>query len=374
MTSLAGEDDCADHRMNATPRPPIHSFARDSSIGSTVPLSPYTHLALAISVTLSRMSRTTRREFVNRCAGATTAAWLLPGILTAADSMPSIQFPSNPRDRVAVAAYPFREFIVGWMGWDGKTPSTVSREQQMELKDFAAHVVEKFKVHHIEPWSPIFPSTDPKYLDQFRIAVEQAGSSIVDIAVDGRHSQYSPDAAERKASVTATNQWIDIAVALGSPSIRTHIDGGKDSKPDVGRASDTLARNAEYGAKKNVVVHLENDNAVSEDPFFIAAIIEKVNSPWLRALPDFGNSLAAHDEAFQDRALETMFAHAYGICHVKDGEVDDQGKASHVDLQKAFATLKKHGYKGYCSIEYDAPGDPYKPTAELVEATIKYLS
>jgi sugar phosphate isomerase/epimerase len=244
----------------------------------------------------------------------------------------------------------------------------------MELKDFAAHVAEKFNVHHIEPWSPIFPSTDAKYLEQFRACVEKAGSSVVDIAVDGRHSQYATDAAERKASVTATNQWIDVAVALGSPSIRTHIDGDKDSKPDVGRAADTLARSAEYGAKKNVVVHLENDNPVSEDPFFIAQVIDKVGSPWLRALPDFGNSLAAHDEAFQDKALEIMFAHAYGICHVKDGEPDEQGKATHVDLAKTFAILKKHDYKGYCSIEYDAPGDPYKPTAALVEATIKYLS
>jgi sugar phosphate isomerase/epimerase len=69
-----------------------------------------------------------------------------------------------------------------------------------------------------------------------------------------------------------------------------------------------------------------------------------------------------------------MFMHAYGICHVKDGEVDDKGQASHVDLAKTFAVLKKYGYRGYCSIEYDAPGDPYKPTAALVEATIKYLS
>ena len=273
-----------------------------------------------------------------------------------------------------MAAYPFREFIVGWEGWDGKTPSKIPLAQQMELKDFAAHVAEKFNVHKIEPWSPIFPSTDPTYLEQFRAAVEKAHSAVVDIAVDAGHSQYSADAAEREKSVTGSKHWIDVGAALGSPSIRTHIDGAKDSKPDVGRAADTLARVAEYAARKNVVVHLENDNPVSEDPFFIVGVIEKVNSPWLRALPDFGNSLAAHGEEFQDRAMEAMFAHAYGICHVKDGEVDDQGKAWHVDLARTFAILKKHGYKGYCSIEYDAPGDPYKPTAELVEATVKFLS
>jgi len=72
--------------------------------------------------------------------------------------------------------------------------------------------------------------------------------------------------------------------------------------------------------------------------------------------------------------MDAMFAHAYGICHVKDGENDEQGHATHVDLAKTFSVLKKSGYKGYCSIEFDAPGDPYKPTASLVEQTVKFLS
>ena len=69
-----------------------------------------------------------------------------------------------------------------------------------------------------------------------------------------------------------------------------------------------------------------------------------------------------------------MFAHSYGICHVKDGELKQQDKPVHVDLARTFGILKKHNYKGYCSIEYDAPGDPYKPTAELIEKTIQFLS
>ena len=313
---------------------------------------------------------------MGQCAGAAAAVWVLPGMLRAAgNSAPAVKFPTAPRDRVAVATYPFREFIVGWKGWDGATPSTVPQAQKMQLKDFPAHVVEKFNLHHVELWSPVFPSTDAKYLSELRGAVEKANSAIVDIAVDAQHSQYSPDAAERDRAVAKSKEWIDVAVALASPSIRTHVQGGKGLKPDVGRASDTLARVAEYAAQKNVVVHLENDDAVSEDPFFLAQVLDKVNSPWLRALPDFGNSLAAHDdEDFQNRAMEAMFAHAYGICHVKDGEPDEQGKATHVDLAKTFAILKKHDYKGYCSIEFDAPGDPYKPTAELVEKTVQFLS
>lgn len=275
-----------------------------------------------------------------------------------------------------MATYPFREFVVGWKGWDGKTPSSVPRAQQLELKDFAAHVVEKFNVHKIELWSPVFPSTDAKYLDELRTAVDKAGSVIVDIAVDAGHSQYSPDAAEREKAIIASKRWLDVGAALGSPSIRIHIQGAKDSKPDVALTADTLSRVAEYAAKKNVVVHLENDDPVSEDPVFIVHVIDKVNSPWLRALPDFGNSVVAHehDPEFAYRAIDAMFAHAYGICHVKDGEPNEQGKSVQVDLARTFSILKKNGYKGYCSIEYDAPGDPYKPTAELVEKTVGFLS
>jgi sugar phosphate isomerase/epimerase len=321
------------------------------------------------------MNVTTRRQFLGQSAGAAAGAWLLPGLArAAADSGPSVKFPWAPRERVAVAAYPFREFIVGWKGWDGKSSGAVPAAQRMELKDFAAHVAEKFNVHKIEPWSRIFPSTDPNYLEQFRRAVEKARSAVIDIAVDGEYSQYSADAAERGNAVASSKQWIDAGAALGSPSIRTHVQEAKDSKPDVARAADTLLRVAEYAAKKNVVVHLENDDPASEDPFFLVQVIEKVNSPWLRALPDFGNTLGAHDEEYAYRAIDAMFAHAFGICHVKDGVTDEAGKAVHVDLARTFEILKKREYKGYCSIEYDAAGDPYKPTAELVEKTVGFLS
>jgi sugar phosphate isomerase/epimerase len=273
-----------------------------------------------------------------------------------------------------VAAYPFREFIVGWKGWDGNSPGAVPAAQRMELKDFAAHIAEKFNVHKIEPWSPVFPSTEPKYLEQFRAAVEKAHSAVVDIAVDGESSPYAADPAERQKSIASSKRWIDVGAALASPSIRTHIHQTKDSKPDVARAADSLLHVADYAQARNVVVHFENDDPVSEDPFFIVQVLDKVNSPWLRALPDFGNSLAAHDEDFGYRAIDAMFAHAYGICHVKEVELDAHDKPVHVDLAKTFGILKKHGYQGYCSMEYDAPGDPYKPTAELIEQTLKYLS
>jgi sugar phosphate isomerase/epimerase len=313
------------------------------------------------------MIGTTRRRFLAHGAGAVAGMWLLPTLSSAtASSQLSIKFPSVPRERVAVASYPFREFIAG--------EEHKSGNPTVELKDFAAHVAEKFNVHRIEPWSAHFPSTDAKYLADFRAAVERARSGIANIAVDGENSPYAADSAEREKAVSFSKQWIDVAVGIGSPSVRTNIPGAKDPKPDAERLTVSLRRVVDYASSKNVVVHLENDNPVSEDPFFLVEVIEKVNSPWLHALPDFGNTLNARDEDYAYRAIDAMFARAYGICHVKNGEVNQQGKATHVDLARTFGILKKHGYKGYCSIEYDAPGDPYKATAELVEKTVEFLS
>ncbi|HZR58379.1 MAG TPA: sugar phosphate isomerase/epimerase family protein [Terriglobales bacterium] len=314
-------------------------------------------------------TQTTRRDFLNGLAlslGAVGSCFLPSLSHATAASLPSIKFPSEPRQRISVSSYPFREFIAGDRHKSGNPT--------IDLKDFAAHVVERFNVNKIEPWTHHFPSTDPKYLEEFRNAVEKAGAAIANLAVDGTDSAYAADRDERERAIAYSRKWIDVAVALGSPSVRKNIARAKDSKPDVKRLAESLRRVAEYASTRNVVVHLENDDLVSEDPFFLVQVIKKVNSPWLRALPDFGNTLDGHEENYAYRAVDAMFAYSYAICHVKDSIGGDQGKVTHVDLARTFEILRHHSYKGYCSIEYDAPGDPYKPTAMLVDTIVKYLS
>jgi sugar phosphate isomerase/epimerase len=295
------------------------------------------------------------------------AAYLLPSSpLAKAKTGPNLQFPSQPKERIAIASYPFREFIAG--------QSHKSGNPTVELKDFAAHVIAKFNINKIEPWTGHFPSSDAKYLEQFRAAVEKAHGAVVNIAVDGEHSPYAADRAERGRAIKFSKQWVDAASAIGAPSIRTNIPPAKDSKPDLERTADSLLRVAEYASTKNVVVNLENDNPVSEEPFFLVKVIEKVNSPWLHALPDFANTLARYDEKHAYDGINAMFEHAYCICHVKDSEADEHGKLVHVDMAKTFGFMKQHGYKGYCSMEWDRLGDPYKGTADLIETTLHYLS
>jgi sugar phosphate isomerase/epimerase len=282
------------------------------------------------------------------------------------NAQPAMRFPGQPRERIAIASYPFREYVAG-----RKDPLGGNK---LELKDFSAHVAEKLNIRKIEPWSEHFRSLDQNYLDQIRDAVAKAGGMIVNIAVDGDHSPYAADKSEREKSVTFTKQWVDAAAAVGSPSIRSNMPKAADSEPDAQRAADSLSQVAEYAARKNIVVNMENDNPVSEDPFFIVQVIEKVNIPWLHALPDFANSLTTGREDHAYQGIQAMFAHAYNISHVKALETNEQGKEFRVDMPKTFNMMRIAHYKGYCSMEFDSPGDPYKGTSELIETTLKYLS
>lgn len=316
------------------------------------------------SVTLLRLSTSTRRRFLQQCATAAAGVCVAPALARAA-SAPNLQFPSQPRDRIAISSYPFREAIVG---------DDSQAAKPMELKDFAAHVVEKFHINKIEPWTGHFPSTDAKYLRQFRASVEKAKAVVVNIAVDGEYSLYAAHDSEREQAIAFSKEWIDHAATIGAPSIRTSIPPARDSKPDLNRAAESLTQIAEYASTKGIVVTLENDNSLSEDPFFLVSLVEKVNSPWLHTLPDFANTLAAKDPDYAYRGIDAMFGKAYCISHVKSSETNSRGVTVHVDMAKTFGLMKQNGYKGYCSMEWDDTGDPYQGTADLIRQTVQYLS
>ena len=65
--------------------------------------------------------------------------------------------------------------------------------------------------------------------------------------------------------------------------------------------------------------------------------------------------------------MKEMFARAYNISHVKDGEADDNGKLLNIDIKKTFEISKAAKLSRIYSMEYDAPGDPYEPTKKLIE-------
>lgn len=282
---------------------------------------------------------------------------------------PHFKFPVRPVDRLALTTWPFRDFMEGPHG------SNRNRSKpSMDILGFARMAIEKFNIHNINPLIAHFTSTEPRHLHNLREQVAKAGSHFVDLGLgDGKFSD--PDAAIRKASVERSKRLIDMAVILGSPSVRQHLGGSRGVKPDVDRSAESLGEIADYGAKKNIVVNLENDSLANEDPFFIVKVIEKADNPYLRALPDVGNTLQNGDPAYNYRGLEAMYKHAFNMSHVKDEVISRGGTVYKVDLAKAFGIAKANGYRGYFSMEWETQaGDPFEGTRRLVKETLQYLS
>ena len=282
---------------------------------------------------------------------------------------PQLQFPTRPSDRLALTSWPFRAYMEG--------PNNSYRDPSkpgMDLIEFARMAIQKFNIHNINPLSAHFRSTEPQYLDTLREAVAKANSHFVDLGL-GAGKFYDPDSSIRKAGVESSKRWIDIAVVLGSPSVRQHLGGTRGVKPSIDRAAQSLGELADYGAKKNIVVNLENDSLVNEDPFLIVKIIEKAGNPYLRALPDVGNTMLKGDPAYNYRGVEAMFKHVFNMAHVKDEVVSSKGTVYKIDLAKCFGIAKASGYRGYFSMEWETKaGDPFDGTRRLVKETLHYLS
>jgi sugar phosphate isomerase/epimerase len=302
------------------------------------------------------MKTFSRRTFLQAATAAAAATPLL--------AAPHLEFPTEPKQRLAVTSYPFRAYI--------ESPTNPARDKSkpgMDLKEFPSMIAKRFGVHNINPVGDHLASTDGAYLKAFRVAVDTAGSHVVDLGVAGQ--DFSNAGTE---AVEFGTKWVDIAAAIGSPSIRPHLKTISGGTPSVPKAAESLARLAEYGEKKNIVVNLENDSPGSEDPFFIAEVLGKVNSPYLRALPDFGNSLRGHDAAYNRKAVEAMLRYAYNMCHVKDVLHTKGGEEYRVDIPQMFELARANGYKGYFSMEFDtAAGDPFEGTQNLVRESLQSL-
>jgi sugar phosphate isomerase/epimerase len=313
--------------------------------------------------------RPSRRDFLKQVTGVACACCVSTYDLAQSMSRnpPHLDFPTQPRDRLAVTSYPFRAYLTSPTNHD-RQPGVPG----MDMKEFPAMVVEKFGVYNVNPLLSHFSSTDPAYLTSFREALAKARSHIVDLGLPGRCFATS-DSSTADAAVRDGCQWIDIAAAAGSPSVRQHLAAQKGREPDLDAAVRNLARLADYGGKRNVVVNLENDNATWEDPFFIVSAVEKVNNPYLRTLPDFGNSIAKYGEQGNEKGVAAMLKHVFNMCHVKDA-VQFDGKTYQVDLSRMFAITRQSSYRGYFSMEFDTNGgDAFAGTTKLINQTLHYL-
>lgn len=222
--------------------------------------------------------------------------------------------------------------------------------------------------------------SDLEYAAVLRAAAEKAGIEIVayTIGADFLGEKGWEAEAERLYG------QVDVAAALGAKRMRHDATGGfkdNDAKyKSFDSALPILANGCrkvtEYAAKKGIATMVENHGYFCQDSVRVEKLVNEVADPNFGLLVDMGNFMCADDEpatAVGRVANYAKHVHAKDF-HKKSGNGPDPGDGffrtrggdylrgavvghGDVPVYQCVQTLKRSGYDGFISIEFEGVED-----------------
>ncbi|MEO0571723.1 MAG: TIM barrel protein, partial [Bacteroidota bacterium] len=125
---------------------------------------------------------------------------------------------------------------------------------------------------------------------------------------------------------------------------------------------DGMGRLADYAAKENINILIENHGLYSSDAKLVTQIIKQVNKSNIGTLPDFGNwCLSAKwgstqgdcNEAYDIyQGVSELLPFAKGVS-AKSYQFNDMGENTKIDYYKMLKIVKDAGFSGHIGIEYE---------------------
>jgi len=220
--------------------------------------------------------------------------------------------------------------------------------------DFINKAVE-LDLDGVELTSYYFAAEDEQYMFKLKRDCYLKGLDISGTAVGNNF--VTADAAKRAEQVKLIKKGVDWAVALGAPFVRVfgghQVPEGHTEKEALGWIIDGLKEAVDYAGKKGVFLGLENHGGLPVKAEQVLAVLDGVNSEWLGLNLDVGNfRVDPYNE------IEQVVSRAI-TCHVKVDIYDPKlKKRVPIDVDRIAGILKKAGYRGYISIEYEGKEDP----------------
>lgn len=300
-----------------------------------------------------------RRHFLARTSLAASAVLSTATLTaTAADPAPAAtptsgSLPRRP-NRIAVSTYSFWRFkdglklpiekcieLAGEMGFDGV--EILHMQMEEESNGYLQRLKQRALVN----------------------GLDLCGFSI--------HQGFvSPDAAVRKKNIEHTKHCIELAYALGIPTMRVNTGRWGTSKdfdelmknrgiePRLAGYSDddgfkwvidSLQECLPLAEKCGVTLGLENHWGLGLTPEGVLRIVDAIRSPWLQVTLDTGNFLEDPYDRLEKLAPQAVFVQAKtyyggGLWYTLD-----------LDYDRIAAMLHKHKYHGYISLEFEGNED-----------------
>jgi L-ribulose-5-phosphate 3-epimerase len=215
------------------------------------------------------------------------------------------------------------------------------------------------------------PRKDAGYLQSLKRQALVNGLALCGLST---HQGFvSPDPEIRKKNIQITIDSIELAYALGIPTIRINTGRWGTSKdfdtlmanrgiepPLPGHTDDdgypwvidSIQKCLPIAEKCGVVLGLENHWGLARTPEGLLRIVNAVNSPWLGVTMDTGNFLEDPYDKLAAIALKTTFVQAKtyfggGVWYTLD-----------LDYPRIAKMLHEHNYNGYISLEFEGKEDP----------------
>ncbi len=305
------------------------------------------------------MTNGNRREFGVRMLGAAGAAVLPLAAVPLAAAAPA----DAPAERAVAARRPNPIGVSTYSFWRFLDDSKLSIE---ECLDEAARMgFDGVEILHMQ-----MDGEDPAYLQRLKRRAFINGLTLCGFST---HQGFlSPDAETRQKNIDHTIRTIELAYALGIPTIRVNTGRWGTSKDfDELMANrgveprlegytdddgfkwviDSFEKCIPAAERCGVTMGLENHWGLGIDPAGVLRIIDTVDSPWLEATLDTGNFLEdPYDrlEQMADRAVLVQAKTYYG------GGI---WYALELDYPRIAAMLRQHNYRGYVSLEFEGRED-----------------
>ena len=275
-----------------------------------------------------------RRLFLKLCASASASA------LTTTISASAATAQSGP----------FRYSLAQWSLHRG------FQNGKYKPLDFAKIARGQFGLTAVEYVNQFYADTlsDKLVRELHKIATGEGVQSLL-IMVDREGALGDPDPAKRKQSVDNHHKWADAAHTLGCHSIRVNAQSAGSYDEQMKAAADGLNQLAEYCAKLNLNVLVENHGGLSSNGQWLTGVMKLADNPRVGTLPDFGNFTIDRERGEKyDKYLgvKELMPYAKAVS-AKSYHFDKNGIETEIDYFRMLKIIHAAGYRDWIGIEYE---------------------
>ena len=307
-----------------------------------------------------------RRTFLAASAGLAAAAAL---------SRSSFAQGKEPLFKISLAEWSLHKAINGGQLDNRDFAKTAKEDYGIDGNRVRQPVLER----QGQPWMETAKSKS--YVAELKKRADDLGVKTLLIMCDNPGQLGDSDEAKRTTAIENHYAWVEAAKELGCHSIRVNARSNTKLTPEEQQklAADGLRRLSEFAAQHGLNVIVENHGGLSSDGQWLAGVMKLVDRKNCGTLPDFGNFRIGEGKEYDRyQGVDELMPFAKAVS-AKTHDFDDQGNETHTDYFKMMdIVVKKHGYHGYCGIEYEgsklSEPEGIKATKKLLERVREKMS